>query len=344
MNKNIYRKTYEYHINKILDIFNQNNIKILFTQNNKDKFNQQLENIVNKKQCYFYCSVCGVEKNNTYLAIKRLQNILCHDCKPKRNSLKRRLTIQKFIERAIDVHGHKYNYDKSIYIKYNIKLEIICNIHGSFWMTPNDHLNKNGCKQCGIEYRRSLHISNKEEFILKAQEMHGDEYDYLKVIYLGNKIKVEITCYKHGSFWTIPSNHIRGSGCPQCVHLNENRVFEFLTERHINFISQLSKKLTMGGSEAKKKIDFYIPDCQLYIEYNGHQHYQPVKFGGMSEEDSIIAFEKQKDRDEMLRLYCANHGFNLLEIDGRIYHGKKLKKYLEEEFLPHLEKLKKEQV
>lgn len=53
------------------------------------------------------------------------------------------------------------------------------------------------------------------EFIEKARKVHGDSYDYSKVVYCGNKIPVEIICKKHGSFFQKPNNHLY-FGCPKC--------------------------------------------------------------------------------------------------------------------------------
>nr|DAY73207.1 MAG TPA: restriction enzyme [Caudoviricetes sp.] len=55
-----------------------------------------------------------------------------------------------------------------------------------------------------------------EEFIARAKEVHGDRYDYTKVVYEKCTTKVEIICKEHGSFWQTPINHLRGSGCPHC--------------------------------------------------------------------------------------------------------------------------------
>lgn len=56
----------------------------------------------------------------------------------------------------------------------------------------------------------------KEEFVTKARLVHGDKYDYSKVIYSNNKTKVIITCDKHGDFLQTPNKHLLGRGCPQC--------------------------------------------------------------------------------------------------------------------------------
>ncbi len=56
-----------------------------------------------------------------------------------------------------------------------------------------------------------------EEFIHKAQAVHGDKYDYSKVEYAGSKTKVCIICPKHGEFWQVASHHFKGHGCPGCA-------------------------------------------------------------------------------------------------------------------------------
>ncbi len=55
-----------------------------------------------------------------------------------------------------------------------------------------------------------------EEFILKAQAVHGDKYDYSKVEYVNNKTKVCIICPEHGEFWQRPNDHISHAECPKC--------------------------------------------------------------------------------------------------------------------------------
>lgn len=55
-----------------------------------------------------------------------------------------------------------------------------------------------------------------EQFIERARNVHGDTYDYSKVEYKGNTVKVCITCPIHGDFWISPSNHLHGHGCQVC--------------------------------------------------------------------------------------------------------------------------------
>jgi GTP:adenosylcobinamide-phosphate guanylyltransferase len=57
---------------------------------------------------------------------------------------------------------------------------------------------------------------NTNDFIGKARKVHGDKYDYSKVRYVNNKIKVLIVCPKHGEFLQTPANHKSKNGCPNC--------------------------------------------------------------------------------------------------------------------------------
>ena len=61
-----------------------------------------------------------------------------------------------------------------------------------------------------------------EEFIQDAKKIHGDKYDYSKVNYVNDSVKVCIICPVHGEFFKTPSNHLHkkwAQGCPDCSRL-----------------------------------------------------------------------------------------------------------------------------
>ena len=60
----------------------------------------------------------------------------------------------------------------------------------------------------------------KEQFIKDARKVHGDRYDYSKVVYVNHHTKVLISCPEHGEFLKSPSNHLKKNkpqGCPVCA-------------------------------------------------------------------------------------------------------------------------------
>ena len=120
-------------------------------------------------------------------------------------------TTKEFIKEAKAVHGDKYDYSKVEYTGAHNKVCIICLEHGEFWQTPANHLFGSNCPKCCKSKKKTT-----EEFIEKAKEVHGDKYDYSKVVYTGSRNKVCIICHNHGEFWQRPHDHLRGCGCQRC--------------------------------------------------------------------------------------------------------------------------------
>ena len=126
--------------------------------------------------------------------------------------MSKKLTTEEFIAKAILVQGNKYDYSKVDYKGANIKVTIICPIHGDFEQTPNNHFNSKGCRKCVGNI-----CSDNDTFIHKAKLVHGELYDYSKVNYVNNISKVVIICSVHGSFWQAPVSHLQGQRCPGCA-------------------------------------------------------------------------------------------------------------------------------
>jgi len=124
---------------------------------------------------------------------------------------RRKKTKTDWLEDFKKVHSDKYDYSKVNYIDSRTKIEIICPIHGSFWKTPELHLNNYGCNICNKKnYLKSKNI------IKDFKKVHGDKYDYSKVNYIDSRTKIEIICPIHGSFWKTPELHKLGNSCPKC--------------------------------------------------------------------------------------------------------------------------------
>jgi len=189
------------------------------------------------------------------------------------------LTTAEWVAKAQAQHGDQYDYSAAVFKGATEKLTIICPEHGSFEQVAWTHINGTGCPKCGkLKAKASLSFS-REAFVAAAREIHGDAYDYAKVIYDNNQIDVEIVCPEHGSFWQRPGNHInKGYGCPRCklggrVSLGEQEVFEFV--RAICPDARQSERKVLGG---KMEIDIFVPSLNLGIEFNGLV-YHSTRFG-----------------------------------------------------------------
>ena len=120
-------------------------------------------------------------------------------------------TTEDFIKKAKAKYGDIYDYSKVRYVHSKEKVCIICPKHGEFWMTPNSHLRGHRCPKCFGTPKKTT-----EQFIEQARKVHGNKYDYSKVVYDGEDVKVCIICPKHGEFWQTPYSHLKGRQCHAC--------------------------------------------------------------------------------------------------------------------------------
>lgn len=128
-----------------------------------------------------------------------------------------KIDTDEFIKRATEVHGDKYDYTSTVYVKAHSKLTIVCPEHGPFQQVAKEHY-KYGCKQCAIASRGESRRMTTSQFSDKAFSVHGDKYSYHLVDYKGdNKTPVDIVCPEHGVFSQKPNGHLRGEGCPRCA-------------------------------------------------------------------------------------------------------------------------------
>ena len=137
-------------------------------------------------------------------------------------------TTEEFILEANLIHKNKYNYSLVKYTANNIKISIICSLHGEFKQSPSKHLSNQGCPKCSI---KKVHDSQRkvfDDFKSKANLIHDNKYSYNSTDYVNNRTKIIITCPIHGEFKQIPSNHLRGKGCLYCGGTSKMDINSFI--------------------------------------------------------------------------------------------------------------------
>jgi hypothetical protein len=213
----------------------------------------------------------------------------------------------------------KNKFDYSLiekYINNKTKVKIICPEHGIFEQTLKYHYKSDGCPYC------SGKKMNTELFINKCKKIHNNKYDYSNVEYNGAFKKVKIICPIHGLFEQKSSFHLSGNGCPICkFSKGENEIFGFLRKNNIKFESQK----TFDGCVYKSNLyfDFYLPEQNICIEYNGVQHYSPFEFFG-----GLEGFEIIKKRDLIKKNFCKENKIKLFLINYKNDVNQKLIKLL----------------
>lgn len=258
------------------------------------------------------CIICPIHGEFFQLGNDHLVGHGCKLCgfkRPKEEILRKQ---NEFIIKAIEIHGDKYDYSLVEYKNCDTKVKIICKEHGIFEQSPYSHVkSKNGCPKCA-----GLNL-NTEDFIKLCKKVHGNDYNYDLVNYIDCYHKVKIKCNTCNLiFDAIPSAHSRcKTGCPQCnKSKGEIEVGNWLRKRNINFIPQKTFKNCIGRTRPLP-FDFYLPDYNICIEYDGIGHFEPVNFrGGMSEKEMYEEFLNGKRSDKTKNFFCLDNKIPLIRI------------------------------
>jgi len=124
----------------------------------------------------------------------------------------RTMAFVTFVGKAHERHGQAYEYDAESYTICSNPVTITCSKHGVFQQIGSAHLSGHKCPGCAKEGA----TYSTEQFISKANEVHGDHYTYKDTVYIKSTVKVAIGCRIHGNFLQEPRQHLSGEGCPEC--------------------------------------------------------------------------------------------------------------------------------
>jgi len=239
-----------------------------------------------------------------------------------------KVTLNYFLIKSKELHGEKYDYSLIKSITANSeKVEIICKEHGIFKQRVSNHINlSDGCPKCV-----GVGKWNTDLLIKEFKKVHNDKFDYSKVEFKNVDKKVEIICKEHGSFYQNIHKHLNGQGCRFCESNSkgEEYVKMWLDELNIKYIRQHSFDTCRYIN--RLSFDFYLPEHNMCIEFDGKQHFEPVDiFGGITE------FNNRKLRDNVKNKWCLNNNINLIRI--KYNEINKIKYILQEKLLKNVDK------
>lgn len=220
-----------------------------------------------------------------------------------------------------------YNYFKNYHEKLNY-LSAICN-----FSILDDSINTTiktiQCTNCGTVMRRQLmsilmapeHCDNchkyrqgvpqisKQEAQEKLNLEGNNEYELLD--YIGMQKPAKLRHKNCGFIFNIRNLgdlfNKRNRGCPKCYQFKskgEQEILAFLEKHNIQYIPQ---KTFAPLNKSKYRFDFYLPQFNIAIEYQGEQHYRDNNF--FKDNLNIV-----QQRDAVKRQYCLENNIELLEI------------------------------
>lgn len=223
----------------------------------------------------------------------------CPKCSYESRGKNHRLNVLSVIENLQKAHPD-FDFSEFEYTQAKGKGKVKCS-NGHIWYTSYEKLMLGrGCLEC---FRR-----NQIQAIEELKEKRPD-YDFSHFIYKNAKTKSTVICDKGHRFQIKYSKIMEGVGCPHCqTSKGEIAIKNWLSKNNIEFEQQKTFE------DAKYKLflrwDFYLPQFNTLIEYNGRQHYE---FVGRWHKD-LIGFRVQLERDMLKEKYAKEHKITQLII------------------------------
>lgn len=248
------------------------------------------------------CLDCGITKTYTRIhGIWSRKNRFCSSCSET--------VSQREVKRILKEKGYvflRWANTKDINGKIIFRVEFKCPNCGQItnrrvWeFLHADDL----CGHCGTGHRiKKTH----EYFLQEINTKFPQTYEILDE-YTNAHEKIKIRHLKCGFIFKIaPTALLSGQGCPRCNRYNSKgsiAIKNWLTEHSLDF--EVEKKFSWSE---EKRYDFYVPSCNLLIEFNGKQHYEPIPFFLQSR-----SFEEQQQSDLFKKQSAEKYGYNFLVI------------------------------
>jgi very-short-patch-repair endonuclease len=281
------------------------------------------------------CDDCGslIESQKYYAIIKGRKNSDGKDrCKKCSNNLKSqniKINIESDYMKSLEYYSIK-NKKEYLQNEFSIKNnKKPCQISKG---TKDIYLWN--CFQCGSEYEMNVNqrVSqnqncpfcagyrvNKTNCLQTKYPEISREWHPTKN---GEFTPLTVTAYSSKKFWwkcskdykhiwesSVNNRTIHNSNCPVCNESKgERKIRNWLTRKNIKFKSQKEFEGLLGLREGSLSYDFYLPQLNMLIEYQGEFH------DGSGSEYTKLNLENQKEHDKRKRDYAESNGIRLLEI------------------------------
>ena len=264
-----------------------------------------------KTKVIIVCDTCGYEWS--VLPHNHLSGSGCKKCQYSNLLQNQPISHETFLARAFTVHGNNFTY-LSEYLKDRELITIQCNKCGDiFNQRASSHLSGSGCKKC--QYSNLLQNQPKDVCLFESQcsLMHNGKYEYFQD-YRGSRYKIKIRCKKHNYiFQQEASQHRRGQGCPKCDSSKGERQIESILDT-LNIKFEREWSFDDCRNKYPLHFDFYLPEIDTIIEYDGEQHFFPiVYFGGKRR------FLASQHNDAIKTSYCKNKHIRMIRIPFYCY-------------------------
>jgi len=210
--------------------------------------------------------------------------------------------VSDFVKRSRLAHGDKYDYSQVTYPKQNQDYPVLvgCRKHGDFVTNAYSHTQgRSGCRKCHLDNNRS----SGEYFVEKAREVHGEKYDYSKVIYIHGRKHVTIVCKEHGGFEQYPDVHLMGSGCKECFNERCRLTKDLFEER---------ARVVHGDKYDYSQVDYKDSKIKVKIICQNHGVFEITPNAHVSCKQGCRRCKESKG-ESRIRNFLERHGIEFVQ-------------------------------
>lgn len=211
--------------------------------------------------------ICRVHGPFSILPGHHINGVRCRKCYFE----SQKITKAEFVEKSRENFGDRYDYSSfSELPPFGRKVLIRCVAHDlEFLQEPRNHQRGHvGCPKCkSLKHALTngqLSPNDDSSLLLRkfeerARAVHGDSYGYEQFEYVNVSTKGRISCPAHGAFDQTPTNHLRGSRCPECAResLKEGTFKQKCADLGIDYWRAL-KRRQAGMSEERILNEGYV--------------------------------------------------------------------------------------
>ena len=234
------------------------------------------------------------------------------------------------------IESYDFQLISKTYISNHSIINIKCKFDHIFKTTLSDFKRKKKCSVCNKENLRKK-LSLSYDFV--KNEIDKKNGKLLSKEYINARTPLKIECLACNNIWKNRFDNIKnGQWCPRC---NSRKHQKLLTDIISKIYPSYTIKINFKGfwwletkSGYKQEFDIFIPELKLAIEYDGEQHFVPVRFGGISLKKATERLKYIKGMDKIKNKKIKEHSddikyfirFNYKENINKKYVVKKLLK------------------
>lgn len=217
------------------------------------------------------------------------------------------------IQKLIDNKGLNLIAIEKVFKNSKTFVKCKCPIHDYEFLTrAGDLRDGKGCKICGHEKTINKQRLTLDEIKSMLKE-YNNNIEIISNEYVNNNTKLTCKCKVCGHVWGVTwANLQRYKICPKCKgSYGEKKICNYLDNNQIDYEYQYTFKECKDTRVLP--FDFYIPQYNLCIEYDGELHYESARY--IKDEDIMdYKLKKQQEHDKIKDNYCKDKNINLLRI------------------------------